>query len=125
MSEVRYSPYNSPFVPAGDYPGVIWVGREYRDMPHSAHVYHWQQHKHLEQVQERLRGISVAVQLLPELQQCADEGIKASARRALALRQLIHPNKGQRRPQRLLAKKSINAQIETLKQQAEQRKARP
>ena len=122
MAEVRYPPYNSPFVPE-HIPGVIWVGREYRDMPHSAHVFHWQQHTHLERVQERLRGISIAVQLLPELDQCAAEGIKASARRAIELRKLIHPNKGARRPQKLLAKKSINEQNELLKQNA-QRTAR-
>lgn len=124
MSEVRFSPYNSPFVPE-HIPGVIWVGREYRDMLHSAHVFHWQQHCHFQTVQQRLNSISVVAQLLPELEACAAEGIRACARRANELRKLIHPNKGQRRPQKLLAKKSINEQIELLKKNATQRSARP
>jgi hypothetical protein len=92
--EVRFSPYNSPFIPHGDYPGVIWIGREYRDMPHNAHVFHWQQHCHLERVQQRLNTISMAVLLFPELDAYAADGVRASARRAIDLRKLIHPNKG-------------------------------
>lgn len=35
--EIRYSPYNSPFIPAGQPQGIYWIGREYRHAPHDGH----------------------------------------------------------------------------------------
>ena len=29
--EIRYSPYNSPFIPSGHSPDIYWIGREYID----------------------------------------------------------------------------------------------
>lgn len=36
--EIRYSPYNSPFIPSDAPPGIYWIGREYQNLPHDAHV---------------------------------------------------------------------------------------
>lgn len=36
--EVRLSPYNSPFIPAGDNSGIYWVALEYQSAPHDEHV---------------------------------------------------------------------------------------
>jgi len=36
--EVRLSPYNSPFIPH-HVDGVYWLGREFQDVPHNAHVH--------------------------------------------------------------------------------------
>lgn len=48
--DIRYSPYQSPFVPS--YPkGVYWIGAEFKDAPHSAHV--WAYTHHLGRLQIR------------------------------------------------------------------------
>ncbi|MDB6060353.1 MAG: hypothetical protein JWM78_456 [Verrucomicrobiaceae bacterium] len=38
--DIRYSPYNSPFTPS-EPKGVYWIGLEFKDQPHSAHVWAW------------------------------------------------------------------------------------
>lgn len=40
---IRYSPYQSPFVPSSP-KGVYWIGAELRDVPHSAHVWVYNHH---------------------------------------------------------------------------------
>lgn len=41
--EIRLSPYNSPFIPAGHYPNTHWIGLEYQNQPHNSHVSFWLQ----------------------------------------------------------------------------------
>ncbi len=109
--EIRYSPYNSPFVPAGP-PGVYWIGAEYRNMPHNAHVYERQRYLgrlHVERLQLEMTS---SVALLPMLDEMAADGIRAAARRAKSIRQLLSPNKSEQKlTGRVLAKRSISAQI--------------
>lgn len=38
---IRYSPYQSPFVPS-EPKGVYWIGAEFKDLPHNGHVYQYQ-----------------------------------------------------------------------------------
>lgn len=88
--EIRFSPYNSPFVPNGP-AGVHYIGREFRDMPHSAHVYEFQRElgrRHVEQLNLELMS---AVALLPMLDEMARDGIKAAARRAVDIRHFLNP----------------------------------
>lgn len=112
--EIRFSPYNSPFIPSGFGPDVYWIGREFRDQPHSAHVYDWTQWKCRQHVEQLHREMSAAVELLPELDECAKEGIKASGRRAIDVRKFLSPNKKQINRdshKKLLAKKPVSAQV--------------
>lgn len=41
--DIRYSPYQLPFVPS-EPKGVYWIGAELRDAPHSAHVWVFNHH---------------------------------------------------------------------------------
>lgn len=36
--DIRYSPYNGPFIPSNAPPGIHWIGLEHQNAPHSAHV---------------------------------------------------------------------------------------
>lgn len=92
--EVRWSPYNSPFVPAGDTVGIYWVGLEHRNAPCSAHVaeYHRQ---------------SAASVILENLDDLAADGIKAAARRAIAIRRVLADQKPISLPSKLPAKRKV------------------
>jgi hypothetical protein len=39
--DIRYSPYQSPFVPSSP-KGVYWIGAEMKNLPHNAHVFQFQ-----------------------------------------------------------------------------------
>ena len=111
--EIRFSPYNAPFAPSGP-SGVYWIGREFRDMPHSAHVYEYQREqgrRHVEQMQLELTS---AVALLPMLDEMAADGIKAAARRAVDIRKFLNPFQSKEKVKpltgRVLARQSIASQ---------------
>lgn len=100
ISEVQFSPYNAPFIPADAAPGVIWVGAEYRDMPHSAHVYEYFR----EQGRRHVAELLAQQALLPYLDELAGEGIQAAARRAVSIRRVLSPSRSKTLPRNLPAK---------------------
>lgn len=39
---VKLSPYNSPFIPAGEHDSdIYWLGLQFQSLPHDAHVYQY------------------------------------------------------------------------------------
>jgi hypothetical protein len=84
--DIRFSPYNAPFVPAGP-PGVHWIPRELQFAPHDAHVAAFREYR-----QAATAGIDARLQarkrdkvmdLLADLSAC---GIKAARTRLVEVR---------------------------------------
>jgi hypothetical protein len=110
--EIRFSPYNSPFIPSGESPDIYWIGLEFKHMPHSAHVHRWIQWQGEEHARVLQLEITSAIAVLPWLDEMAADGVAAAGRRARAIRQFLAPNKkfvGDRK--KLLAKKTVSAQV--------------
>ena len=79
---VRYSPYESPFVPTSP-AGVHWIPRELRNAPRDAHVTAYYEHRAslVAAVKASLKTKSKN-RVTTELESMAyDSGIKAAARR--------------------------------------------
>lgn len=75
--EYRYSPYNSPFVPAGT--GIYWIPREYQYAPHDQHVRDYYAHLESYEREYQLMSNSIVDDQLNELAALAfDCGIKAA-----------------------------------------------
>lgn len=112
--EIRFSPYNSPFIPPCGDPNVYWIGREFRDMPHNAHVYRWVQWQGEEHVRQLHLEMNSAVAVLPLLDEMARDGVAAAGRRAASIRKFLSPSKSTIDPasyKKLKAKKIVKAQV--------------
>jgi hypothetical protein len=109
---IRFSPYNSPFVPHGDNSGIYWIGREFRDMPHNAHVYEFVREQGRRHVEALNLEMNSAVAILPLLDEMAADGVAAAGRRARDIRKFLSPSKNfSYRACDLRAKKLVKAQV--------------
>jgi hypothetical protein len=110
--DIRFSPYNSPFVPHGDNTGIYWIGREFRDMPHNAHVYEFVREQGRRHVEALNLEMNSAVAVLPLLDEMAADGVAAAGRRARDIRKFLNPYKNSTyRAADLLAKRLVSSQV--------------